>query len=311
MAYIGDNFEDILRQRPGSVALVSEGRRISWREFVGHVRLIEAYLSRKTQGGAKIALQITNPASLLASFFACARSGRVAMVLDPDWSEAQAQKVLNETTARCRLDDEAFGTIVSNCEKGPPGATTPDENDLFYSGFTSGSTGVPKGFVRSHRSWLKSFQITDTELVRGPVGCVVLPGRLSHSLHLYGAVHGLCRGIAVQLVSQFDPRPIVNGMREDTEGLALYATPTHLKLISEAAGRNGPVESVRLVFSSGAKWQADDRKSLSTVFPNARLIEFYGGVGNQLHFVVFSRRSGARRFRWQTSSRGRSRNRKP
>lgn len=105
---------------------------------------------------------------------------------------------------------------------------------------------------------------------------IVVAGQLTHSLHLYGAVCGLAQGQDVVLMPRFDPRSVLTDLGGTAAGSVLYATPTQLHYLAEAARRTGPVEAVKQVLSSGAKWREADRDALKAVFPRARLFEFYG-----------------------------------
>jgi long-chain acyl-CoA synthetase len=117
----------------------------------------------------------------------------------------------------------------------------------------------------------------------------VIPGGVSHSLHLYGAVHGLHRGTPVILLPRFDPRTVLEELQLEEGRAALYATPTQLQLIAGAARRKGPLKCVPVVFCSGAKWPDGARAAVAGVFPAAHLVEFYGA--SETSFISF-RRSG-------------------
>src|SRR5256885_16165631 len=52
----------------------------------------------------------------------------------------------------------------------------------FYTGFTSGSTGLPKGFMRHHRSWTESFRVCLEDFGAVAAQRTMAPGRISHSL---------------------------------------------------------------------------------------------------------------------------------
>ncbi|MEP3045161.1 MAG: AMP-binding protein [Roseibium sp.] len=291
MAFIGNRIKEFARLKPDATALVCGRTSLTWRELADQTQKVENYLINTVADDARVALILNNPVSLLVCFFACARSGRVAMLMSPDWPAAQTSAVLGATRPEHQIEDTLFEALLAGSDPaaaelqplGPP----PGEDTLFYAGFTSGSTGLPKGYVRSHGSWLESFLISDKEVDPELIDRIVLPGKLSHSLHLYAAVHGLDRGIEVVVAPRFDPRTILDELAAAKYGSALYATPTHLKLIAEAAQSRDAISIVRLVFSSGAKWQEADHKALHNVFPNAQLIEFYGA--SETSFISWSR----------------------
>ena len=240
----------------------------------------------------RIALLLSDPAALLACFFACARTGRMAMVMDPAWPANQLMAVLEAAKPDLQIDENVYAAIEDPGRSQPLDrvsgrAASLRETDLFYCGFTSGSTGVPKGYVRNHGSWLRSFELSNREFGLKMTDRIVLAGQLTHSLHLYGAVCGLACGQEVALTARFDPRSVVTDLETAEAGTVLYATPTQLHFIAEAARRVGPFKRVGQVLASGAKWQESDRTALRDVFPKADLIEFYGA--SETSFITLSR----------------------
>lgn len=157
----------------------------------------------------------------------------------------------------------------------------------FYIGFTSGSTAGPKGFVRSHRSWLRSF---DASAVFGiDVGDHVLaPGPLDHSLFLYATVHGLSLGATVHLQRRFSVPGVLDTLA--FRPIAhVWLVPTMFTALVRAADRRARSRfpHVRTVICSGARWPATTTHRIADVFPNAEPIDFYGA--SETSFVSMRR----------------------
>lgn len=143
-----------------------------------------------------------------------------------------------------------------------------------FETLTSGSTGAPRRIHRSVESWTASFAVNAGLFGIGPGLRLAVPGRLSQSLALYGALEGLCLGAEVHLL---------DGLRPDRQVAALaarrvqvlYATPAQLRLMAEAGGR---LDDLRLVLVGGSKLDAALRAALAAMVPGAALREFYGAA---------------------------------
>ncbi|MFQ6392565.1 AMP-binding protein [Nocardia sp. KC 131] len=156
---------------------------------------------------------------------------------------------------------------------GPAGRVHPDSELLV--GVTSGTTGEPKLFVRNQRSWATTLDRSDSTFDIGSRDRVSIPGVLDHTHFLYGALHALTRGATV------DVRPVAQSL---TNGAThLYSVPTIAWDVVRAG--IGPVQSVREVLSSAARWPRTGREALREVLPNASLVHFYGA--SELSFVSF------------------------
>ncbi|WP_422374060.1 AMP-binding protein [Roseibium sp.] len=285
MAFVGDRLDQFATDFPERAALTCGPKRLSRRDLVRALDSLERALLPRTGDTGRVVLRLRDPVALLLGFFACARTGRIAVVMDPDWPDAQAGSTLAAVSPDLVVTDRTYSELVASS---PDVGTLvrPGAENLFYAGFTSGSSGQPKAYVRSHGSWLDSFELSSTSFGIAPDSRVVIPGQLTHSLHLYGAVCGLAGGQEVAIVPRFDPRSVLGALSGSKTGAVLYATPTQLHLIAEAARHSGPVENVRQVLASGAKWHDADRKALRAVFPEAQLFEFYGA--SETSFITIS-----------------------
>ncbi|WP_417678202.1 AMP-binding protein [Roseibium sp.] len=285
MAFVGDSLKDHARARAQECALACDRRSWTWADLFKDVEALAGELASRTPEGARVGLSLTDPADLLIAFLAVIRRGGLAMVFDPAWPPARRSWVERETAPDLVLDAAALAELRARAPQSSGSLKAPDEAVPFYAGFTSGSTGDPKGYCRTHRSWLKSFDLSRAEFAIGPQNRIVIPGSLVHSLHLYGAVHGLHAGASVALSPWFSPKTLAEQLRK-AEGTVFYATPTQIHYVAEELKRSGPAATVGLVLASGAKWCAEDRRAMAAIFPKARLVEFYGA--SEMSFIAVS-----------------------
>jgi long-chain acyl-CoA synthetase len=195
----------------------------------------------------------------IVEFLGIVASGRCAALGDPDWTPTTRDEV------RSWLPTQRASVP-------PPGPNTP-----FYIGFTSGSSGTPKGFRRHHRSWTESFRVCVDTFGADAAACILAPGRISHSLFLFGVLLGLWSGAGVVLQRRFSAAAAL-----ETLGLGrtpcLVSVPSQLVMMMELAARRGlpAIHGVRLILISGARWMRERTESLKVLFPEARVVEFYG-----------------------------------
>nr|WP_244313952.1 AMP-binding protein [Roseibium denhamense] len=279
--------------RPDELAVTSGATSHTWLSFHGAVGEVERILRGKTPDGGRVALILADPLEVLVWFFACARAGRIAMILNPDWPGEQRETILEATAPDLIVEPECTHQPDLQSPAATDGSPerAPSEETLFYAGFTSGSTGTPKGYVRAQGSWLESFKITDQAFAFPPVVAVFLPGQMTHSLHLYGAVHGLDRGHPVHVFNRFDPRQCLARLRQVAGPVVLYATPTQLSLLARGAANTGPLECIALILTSGDKSPAGRVELYAAVFPKTRVFEFYGS--SEASFVSAAPQDGS------------------
>ena len=198
----------------------------------------------------------------MVAFMGIIHSGRCAAVSDPDWP----------STVRANIKRELGVTLTEPHQTEAATPTSP-----FYIGFTSGSTGIPKGFRRHHQSWTESLRVCLDTFGPDAASCVMAPGRFSHSLFLFGMVLGLWSGAGVVVQERFSAARLLDTLRTGHTP-CLVAVPSQLLLMLELATRRklSPIEGVRLILISGARWMRDRTEALQALFPKARIVEFYG-----------------------------------
>lgn len=280
---IGAGLPALAAAEPTRPALVCDDEAVSRAALASRIGALAAHLETRTAPGAAIALAMGNGPELVAAFFACAISGRQALVYDPAWPTPYRAAIDSALAPALTLESPALEARPNLVAAPFPPAPAPDAP--FYVGFTSGSTGLPKGYRRGHRSWIDSFKVSAAEFGFGEADVVLAPGGLAASLHLYGVVHALHSGARAVMMRQFHPRRALRLIAR--HGVtALYATPTQLQMLIEAgAGESFP--TVRLLMISGAKWRAETRAATLALFPRAGIAEFYGA--SETSFITIAR----------------------
>lgn len=251
-------------ERPHALALANESQGLSYAEL--HAR-VQAEARRLDAAQAPASVLLSGAMGTLESvvaFLGVIASGRCAAMGDAQWPAGVAEAVA------ARLP-----------QAGQPGRATPfspiSPLSPFYTGFTSGSTGLPKGFVRHHRSWVESFRVSQRDFGAAAATRVFAPGRMSHSLFLFGTMLGLWTGAGAVLQERFSAPRALATLRAGAAPL-LVAVPSQLVLMLEHARRRrlAPVAGVELVLISGARWLRERTPALRALFPRARIVEFYG-----------------------------------
>lgn len=274
MSFVGAPIPDHAARKEAAIALTCGSISLSWTELAACIARLASKLRVASGPQARIALLLDDPVERLVAFLACAASGQVAMVGDPAWGREKQTFVIRMAEPALVLTGLEDGTWPAADIDGRPGVA--DATLPFYVGFTSGSTGAPKAFRRSHRSWLESFALSERSFGLCCADRIMIPGDLSHSLHLYGAVQAVHMGARTRLARRFTPRAIVRAMAKDNSTV-LYATPTQLQLVCKAAVADGiALPDVARILVSGSKWRQEKAGDVEKAFPNARLYEFYG-----------------------------------
>ncbi|MCU0570235.1 MAG: AMP-binding protein [Oculatellaceae cyanobacterium Prado106] len=291
---IATNFQNWALQNPEQVAIAIHAQTYTYGELYQAAQAIAQTLTSSTSGQSAmpwVAICLPNGIEFLECFLGTVLAGGVAMVLDPKWPTQYIQQILDwgcdrhfldpalslpKTYSRTSLIDShsrIFNVHKHDSESG---------DRPFYVGFTSGTTGLPKGVIRSHRSWVESFAASQIEFDTCAADQILVPGSLVHSLSLYAVLEGLNAGATVHILPKFSPKAIFDRLNT-TAITKLVAVPTVLQTLVKAATKT---YDVRTVIAGGSKLEPELRHQLPQVFPKADILEYFGAL--ELSFVSLS-----------------------
>ncbi|QHE51527.1 AMP-binding protein [Pontibacillus sp. HMF3514] len=289
---------NIMHQDSEKTAIISDTEHITYGKLAKHITTHQKQLSHQLSDvkGKRVAILLENGIDFLKMFFAVSASGGIAIPLDPKWSGHQFSMVLQDCDPDLIIVHKTLQSKMPDHESWPvitmedfiqlePEDTKPqsgNEQDIFYIGYTSGTTGTPKGFMRTHQSWFACFEDCQHVFELQPKDYILSPGPLVHSHFLFAAVQALHMGATLNVCKSFTPQAVLQKMKEHQISV-LYIVPTIFESLIQTSDEEVP--SLRKIISSGAKWKKESKERVPKLFPNAEMIEFFGA--SELSFVTY------------------------
>jgi acyl-CoA synthetase (AMP-forming)/AMP-acid ligase II len=307
---IGDALYWYATYTPNKIAIVSSTGTQTYAQLWTRVcRLSSALAELGVRPGDRIALLMQNSSRYIEVYQAAALMGVAVVPLNFRFVATEIEYVVNHSGARVLIFDGAFAATVGSLRTKLPfvadryivtdgsttainhsyeamiasGKETPpsvpaDLSACYFQGYTSGTTGFPKGCVNPHREFADCLRriatvygITedDRELVAAP---------LFHEAPALFALSQLFRGGTVIVTS--DTRPVnVFELIDRGEATWTFMVPTMwaTMVASEEIDRFD-LGSLRFLLSGGSPLLTHTKEALLRRFPNAGLNEFYGAT---------------------------------
>ena len=190
---------------------------------------------------------------------------RAAVVDKPEWVRWLAELVPDMTVVSPRLDlDDATAPSLDHLSSGDPALL----------GYTSGTTGVPKGAVLTHGNLLAGAESVRIAWRWTPDDRLVLALPLFHMHGLGVGLHGtLLTGASAVLLDGFSPDAVLDAAQAHGATL-FFGVPTMYTRLAQS-DRVGELSRLRLCVAGSAPLSADQHRRLEEA-AGVRVLERYG-----------------------------------
>jgi long-chain acyl-CoA synthetase len=306
-----DSLLSSVRKYPNKTAIVFEDRRFTYLEFNERVnRAANGLLALGLRKGDRVSLLMSNCNEMAEMLMALGKCGMVAVPVNFRFSPSEIEYVVK--TPRCRamvvareyagqvnqvranLPEVAFFIAVDGNDGTDMGdyeqllaASSPDEpniavsdDDHWFIGFTSGTTGFPKGAISPHgaRTMPALYIAVEYGLRDTDVDLVVMP--LFHSNGFTFTHLGLMLGNTVVIMRNFDPEDVLRAIdKHKLSYVSMVPTMyTRILALPDEVKARYDTTSMRVLISSSAPLMTRTKEDILKCFPSAQLNEFYGST---------------------------------
>jgi fatty-acyl-CoA synthase/long-chain acyl-CoA synthetase len=271
-------------------------------------RVANTLLSLGLEKGDRVGVVLPNVPEYVAIAVACAKSALTMVTLNYRFTANEYVEQLENCGAKLLIYSDRFRDVVRDAGQHLPGLwriclgqrsdgdlgafhaliaqasphapeVSVSEHDIFYLGYTSGTTGRPKGAMVTHRNralayhyWALEFGIrgSDTMLHTGP---------FHHTAPFTFVLTQLFMGGQVVILDHFDPRLVAEAIEHHQVAwgfLVPYMLDRLIASADEVSRHN--LSSLRFIISGASALPTRTKDDLLKLLPAVGLHEFYGAT---------------------------------
>ena len=312
---IGEIITVNARLQPHGPAVRDLRRALTWAQYEARAnRLANALAGLGLRQGDRVAIFAFNCLEWLELYAACAKAGLVAVPVNFRLASGEVRFLVEDSGAaaifvgaalveamgplrdtlglpaanwiqlggdRLEAGYRAYEELLATGADRPPEVRVRPE-DPWTLMYTSGTTGRPKGAIRSHRSYALFYLLNAIEFgfTRDDVGLAVMP--LCHVNSVFYAFVFTYLGAQVCVYDRpsFDPEHLLTVLAGERISFTSLV-PTHYTMmlgLPEAVRAARQLGHVNKLLISSAPARRDTKLAIMSCFPASRLFEAYGST---------------------------------
>ncbi len=309
MATVGDIIRRNARRYPNKEGIVFENVRLTWEEAnVRTNKLAHAIIDRGVKKGDRVAILQMNSHHSSELLFGLAKAGILSVSIRYRLSKEEIAYIINDCEANTLVVAEDFIQVVNDLRNqlphvrrfigigdvpdymepyekmiAPYPGEEPDvsveEEDPFNLIYTTGTTGLPKGVLRDHRS----IEVNTFHLL---IGCeeihsddkFLTAGSFS-SLGTLGFYLGFSYlGCTEVILKRFDPLAVLQSIEKEKATLCLLLPTMMTRVVDHPDFGKYDLSSLRLVLYGASPMPLETLKKTMELLPSCGFYQLYGST---------------------------------
>ncbi|HEV2430741.1 MAG TPA: long-chain fatty acid--CoA ligase [Burkholderiales bacterium] len=256
----------------------------TYREMASRIARLAAGFSQQfsLKKQDRVALAMKNCPEFYEVLFACWHAGLTAVPMNAKLHPKEFAYILDNSGAKlCFVTPDLQSAVPSGIapdealgdSEAAPADVEPD--DVAWLFYTSGTTGVPKGAMLTHRNMLFQTQAYFADIDKLYPGDTALhPAPLSHGSGLYGLPHFAVGAVNVIPESgHFEPAEIFE-LLDHWPNASFFAAPTMLVRLMASPAARTPQKLKTITYGGAPMYVADCLRAIELFGP--RLFQLFG-----------------------------------
>ena len=311
LLHLGQILRGHARLRPGALGARDLERSLTYAEWNDRAcRLANALTGLGLAKGDRVAVLAYNRLEWAEIYVAAAKAGLVVVPINFRLTPSETAYIVNDSGAAALIVEDSLARLIEEVRDilevrsdrmiqmgtGLPagivayedliaGATSAEPDALVLPDdpwclmYTSGTTGNPKGALRSHRGMAMMALMTEVEfrLHRRDHVLLVMPMCHANSLNFFTAFLYCGARITIFSSASFDAEL---SLKQLAGGITFTSmVPTHYSMLLDVpAASRGRIDTVEKLLVSSATAFVETKRAIIEMFPSSRLYELYGST---------------------------------
>jgi len=265
-------FETHAARTPSAIAVIDGDNALDYRTLDRRANAVARRLRRQGIGREhRVALLLDRSADFVAAMLGVLKAGAACVCIDPADPRERVETLLRSSGAAMVLQDRP---LVAEAASAP--RTAGDAGDLAFVFYTTGSTGVPKGVMHTHRGRGDRLRWEIAQYAIAPGDRVLLKTPVSFARVVKETLWALSSGAAVVIArpgGQRDPAYLADLIVRERVTVAVFIPPQLALLLEE---ERLEAAALRLVIAEGEPlpWPVHER--FRARLPHVELFNAYG-----------------------------------